>query len=48
MSLAEGADEPLWPVLYWCVRCGDRGAAVRVLEAAGRQGSATARPRCSG
>ena len=28
-----GGDEPLWPVVYWCVRCGDLGAAARVLEA---------------
>merc|ERR1740117_695868 len=41
MSLSEGADDPLWPVLYWCVRCGDLGAAARVLEAVARQGGAT-------
>eukprot|EP00964_Phaeocystis_antarctica_P089049 scaffold56742_cov30-Phaeocystis_antarctica.AAC.1 len=42
VSLSEGADDPLWPVLYWCVRCGDLGAAARVLQAAARQDGAAA------
>ena len=42
-----GNFDPLWPVLYWCVRFGDLGAAARVLEAIGVHTGRCWRRRCS-
>ena len=34
VELDSGKAAPLWPTVYWCLRCGDRAAAVRVMQRA--------------
>lgn len=37
VTLEGGRTTPLWPTVYWCLRCGDVGAAVRVMRHAATQ-----------
>ena len=37
VTLDGGRTTPLWPTVYWCLRCGDLGAAVRVMRKAATQ-----------
>ena len=37
VALDGGRASPLWPTVYWCLRCGDRGAAMRVMQRAANQ-----------
>ena len=37
VTLEGGRPTPLWPTVYWCLRCGDLPAAVRVMRLAAAQ-----------
>ena len=41
VSLDGGKSTPLWPTVYWCLRCGDLSAATRVMTRAASQQVAT-------
>ena len=34
VAIGGGKHAPLWPATYWCLRCGDVAAAVRVMRSA--------------
>ena len=40
VTLDGGKTTPLWPTVYWCLRCGDLPAAVRVMRRAAAPDSA--------
>jgi hypothetical protein len=37
VTLDGGKSTPFWPAVYWCLRCGDLAAAVRLMQRAASQ-----------
>ena len=37
VTLEGGRSAPLWLTVFWCLRCGDHAAAVRVMQRAASQ-----------